>query len=162
MEDIVDRETGQVMSQDDVEFAYTRQGRHEIGREFPNPMPLAPPIGFVPQPPIWEQIRAMVQRELSATAGANDAETFEEADDFDVGDDFDPTTPYEEVFEPEHPWPPSKAAAAAEDEAVAARARVDRLRAELAEAEKDLPPADPPSKVAPPQGAGPEDAKPGA
>lgn len=133
--DIVDRETGQVLTDEEVEHAYTRQGRHEIGKEYPNPVPIAPPIGFVPQPPIWEQIRSMVQRELSSQVG-DQAETFEEADDFDVGDDYDPDSPYEEVFEPEHPWPPSKSVAAAEDEAVLAQQRVDKLRAELAEAEK--------------------------
>lgn len=162
MDDVVNGETGEVMSKEDIEYAYTREGRKEIGKEFPNPVPMAPPLGFVPQPPIWEQIRAMVKREMSQVAEAEGFESEEEANDFDVGDDFDPSTPYEEEFEPEHPWPPSKAAAAAEDELIAARARVDRLRQELADAERDLPPSDPPSQVAPPQGARPEDANPGA
>lgn len=134
--EIVNGKTGEVMSEDDIEFAYTREGRHELGQEFPNPVPMAPPIGFVPQPPIWEQIRAMVQRELGAQRAGEDAETFDEADDFDVGDDYDPSTPYEETFEPDLPWPPSKAVEAAEAEAVNAKADVDRLRQELAEAEK--------------------------
>jgi len=70
------------------------------GREKPDPTPVAPPIGYLKQPSMWEQMREMVRREMSAAAVASGAESFEEADDFDVGDDFDPTSPYEEVFDP--------------------------------------------------------------
>ncbi|WMC01500.1 hypothetical protein [Microvirus D_HF4_371] len=116
MVDIVDGETGEIVSQDFVEESYTREGRRTIGKEYPNPIPLAPPIGYVPQKPIYEQIREMVKRELAQVADDEGQESFEEADDFDVGDDFDPSSPYEETFEPTDPWPPSKAVADVESE----------------------------------------------
>ena len=128
----------------------------------PAPVPMAPPLGFVPTPPLWETIRAMVQREMSQQAAAADAETFEEADDFEVGDDYDPTSPFEEVFEPDQPWPPSRQVENAEQDAAAAAEDVARLRRELAEAEKRAGGPRPPDNVAPPQGARPEDANPGA
>lgn len=73
----------------------------ELGREVPDPTPVAPPIGYVRQPSLAEQIRAMVMSEQLRQAAENaGAETFEESEDFDVGDDFDPTTPYENEFDP--------------------------------------------------------------
>lgn len=81
----------------------SRQDQHhdELGREIPDPTPLAPPLGYKKQPTLAEQMRAMVISEkLKAEARAAGAETFEEADDFNVGDDYDPTSPYEEIFEP--------------------------------------------------------------
>lgn len=102
---------GEVISREAVEFAYSRLGRKEVGKEYPNPVPLEPPIGFVQDKPLYEQIRDMVRRELSVEAGAQGHETFEEADDFEIGDDFDPSSPFEEVFEPTAPWPPQEPAA---------------------------------------------------
>lgn len=111
---------GVVLSQDEIEFAYTREGRRVVGKEFPNPVPLEPPLGYVASKPIHEQIREMVQREMSRAAEAEGFETAEEADDFEIGDDYDPSSPYEVEFEPTDPWPPSKAVAEAEREAVEA------------------------------------------
>lgn len=72
----------------------------ERGRELPDPVPLAPPVGYKPSKDIFEQVREMVRSEaLAAAAAAGGAETFEEAEDFNVGDDFDPSSPYEDVFE---------------------------------------------------------------
>lgn len=74
---------------------------YKDGREYPDPTPVAPPVGFIKQPPLHDLIKQMVRSEaLKRAAMQADAETFEEADDFDVGDDFDPTSPYEEVFDP--------------------------------------------------------------
>lgn len=70
------------------------------GREKPDPTPIAPPIGYIKQPTMVENIRAMVRREMSDAAAAQGMETFEEADDFEVGDDYDPRSPYEELFDP--------------------------------------------------------------
>jgi len=71
------------------------------GKEYPDPTPIAPPVGFIKQPPLHDQIKQMVRSEhLRRAARQADMETFEEADDFDVGDDFDPRSPYEEQFEP--------------------------------------------------------------
>lgn len=75
------------------------------GRECPNPVPVAPPVGFVKQPSMVEHVRAMVRSELlRREVVAAGVESFEEADDFDIGDDpIDPSTPYEEVFDPTPP-----------------------------------------------------------
>lgn len=71
------------------------------GREIPDPVPVAPPVGYKRQPSLAEQIRAMVRSEkLRDEAQAAGYETFEEADDFDVGDDYEPNSPYEVDFDP--------------------------------------------------------------
>lgn len=71
------------------------------GREFPDPTPIAPPVGFLKQPTMAETMRQMIRsHELRMAARESGQETFEEADDFDVGDDYDPRSPYEEEFEP--------------------------------------------------------------
>lgn len=109
---------GEVLDADFVRFAYTREGRRSIGKEFPNPVPLEPPLGFVPQKPIHEQIRDMVVAQLSAQAAEAGEETMEEADDFDVGEDFDPHSPYELDFEPTEAWPGRPDIIAAEEAAL--------------------------------------------
>lgn len=71
------------------------------GREIPDPVPLAPPVGYYREPSLVERIRAIVRSEqLASVARSAGIETFEEADDFDVGDDYDPSSPYEADFEP--------------------------------------------------------------
>lgn len=76
---------------------------NEQGHECPNPVPVAPPVGFVKQPSMVEHIRDMVRSELLrrevVSAGV---ESFDEADDFDMEDDpIDPHTPYEKFFDPD-------------------------------------------------------------
>lgn len=74
----------------------------EKGVFYPDPTPIAPPVGYVRSPTIAEQIRTMVRSEqLRAVADASGMDTFEEADDFDIGDDYDPRSPWEEQFEGE-------------------------------------------------------------
>lgn len=66
----------------------------------PDPTPMAPPLGYRPQPSLRDQIREMILSErLRVEAEAAGAETFEEADDFEV-EDFDPHSPYEVNFDP--------------------------------------------------------------
>lgn len=90
MRALADDETGEVYSELD-----------ELGREILDDTPMAPPVGFNPQPSLAETIRNMVRSErLAQEAGEHDLESFEEADDFDVGDDYDPSTPYENDFDP--------------------------------------------------------------
>lgn len=73
----------------------------DFGREKPDPIPMAPPIGYVKQESLSDKIRSMVRSEhLRIAAMEAGAETFEEADDFEVGEDYDPKSPYEEVFDP--------------------------------------------------------------
>jgi len=71
------------------------------GRFLPDPVPMAPPVGYVKQESMSDIVRRMVQGEhLRLAALEAGQETFDEAEDFDVGDDFDPTSPYEEIFDP--------------------------------------------------------------
>lgn len=74
---------------------------NEFGQELVNPTPIAPPVGYNPQPSLQERIRQMIRSEHLAQAYEG-AETFEEADDFEVGDDFEhlPRTMYEPNFDP--------------------------------------------------------------
>lgn len=72
------------------------------GKEYPDPIPTAPPIGYQNPPDLMTMIRTMIQSEqVRQKLAQEDWETFEEADDFDIEDDpIDPLTPYEKVFEP--------------------------------------------------------------
>lgn len=104
---------GEPISQALLEYSYTREGRREIGVEFPNPIPVEAPISQAPYEDIWVTIRRMVlsQAQAEAMSDMNDQmESEEEANDFDVGDDYDPSSPWEEVHEPSDPWPMSTAA----------------------------------------------------
>ncbi|AZL82718.1 hypothetical protein [Apis mellifera associated microvirus 38] len=77
----------------------------KFGQELPDPTPMAPPVGYVRQPSLAEQIRNMVRSQhLAMVAESQGFETFEEADDLDIPDDVDPSSPWEEVYEP--PLPP--------------------------------------------------------
>lgn len=72
------------------------------GKEYGDPVPMAPPVGLTRSPSLAEQIRSMVRRELSEAAHDQGMETFEESEDFEVDDDpLDPHTPYEAVFDPQ-------------------------------------------------------------
>lgn len=66
------------------------------GHEVPDPVPLAPPIGYVKPHSIFDQVREMIRSdELRKAALMAGAETFDESDDFDIGDDYEPDAPYE-------------------------------------------------------------------
>lgn len=79
-----------------------RKQLDEQGREILDPRPVAPPLGYIKQPSMVENIRAMIRSEsLRHHAESEGIDTFEEAEDFDTGeDDDDPRTPYEAVFDP--------------------------------------------------------------
>lgn len=73
----------------------------EQGRELPDPVPLAPPVGWHAQPSMFDVMRDMIRGEhLKAFAESQGSETWEEAQDFDVGEDEFPGSPYEGEFEP--------------------------------------------------------------
>lgn len=137
---------GEVLSEKEVHYAYTREGRRIVGKEYPNPVPMEPPLGFVPQKPLHEQIRDMVAQQLSQVAHDEGLETAEEADDFDVGDDYDPSSPWELEFEPQSPWPADRPVEAAEAAAIAAVA---------GEGGAQPPPVEPPAPPAAPSPAKP-------
>lgn len=78
-----------------------------MGHEVPDPTVIEPPLGYVAQPDLMEQMRAMVRNTLSQIAQENEFESFEEADDFDIDDDpVDYSSPYELYFDPEEGQPP--------------------------------------------------------
>jgi len=68
------------------------------GREKPNPVPLAPPVGYVKPISIADQIRQAI-KQASFEAAMSGLETEEEANDFDVGEDMEPFSPWENDFE---------------------------------------------------------------
>lgn len=71
------------------------------GQEVPDPTVVEPPLGYIQQPDIFEQMRRMIRHEVSQAAAAAEFETFEEADDFEVDDEpVDYTSPWEEYFDP--------------------------------------------------------------
>lgn len=71
-----------------------------LGQEIPDPVPVAPPLGYVKQPSMVEHIRQMIRSEkLRLEAEQAGMESFEEADDFEVEDDPEAFSPYE--------WEPS-------------------------------------------------------
>lgn len=72
------------------------------GQLVPDPTPMAPPIGYKPQPDMMEMIRHQV-RMASMEAERAGLETEDEADDFDVGDDQEIRSPYELDAESEVP-----------------------------------------------------------
>lgn len=69
--------------------------------ETPDPTPAVIPTGLNAPLPIAEQVRQMVQSELSAAAENNGFETWEESDDFDVPDDVEPRSMHELVDDPD-------------------------------------------------------------
>lgn len=100
--EVVDVETPQVSYEEvQAQLEQLKAGDHRKVFEWPDPRPVAPPIGYVPEMSLAERIRAMVRSEhLRYAAMQGGMETFEEADDFDVDDDFDPSSPYEMFFDP--------------------------------------------------------------
>lgn len=77
------------------------------GNELPDPLPMAPPVGYQPEPTLGEMIRRFVQSEqLRAKADAEGFDNWEEANDFDIPDDpLDPDSPWEDEFDPGHAEP---------------------------------------------------------
>lgn len=60
---------------------------NERGEELPDDTPIDLPLKFKRPPSLQEQIKSMVQRELSQVAAEQGFESFEESDDFDVDDE---------------------------------------------------------------------------
>lgn len=52
--------------------------------EYPDPRPVALPVGFKAPTPLEVMVRQIVRTTVSQAAGDSGRETFEEADDFDV------------------------------------------------------------------------------
>lgn len=67
------------------------------GREILNPMPVAPPIGYVSEPSMMDRLNEMLAARMRQVAEADQIESIDEVDDFDVPDpeDFHPSSVYE-------------------------------------------------------------------
>lgn len=125
----------------------------DAGREIPDPVPLAPPVGYTAQPSMVDIIRSQIRSaQLAAEAEAAGMETFEEADDFDVADDFDPSSPYEEMFDPEPPRP----------RFMTAEEQLDPRRPHRQESQPPAPPAEQRAASAAPEAAPAASAAPAA
>jgi len=85
------------------------------GKEYPDPVPMAIPVGYERPPDIMDMIRSLVRSEaLRTAADKEEVDTFEEAEDFDIPDDpIDRLTEFEKVFEPPASPPAAAAASAA-------------------------------------------------
>lgn len=92
----------------DVVKANPKGRRYDAqGRYYPDPTPIAPPIGYKKERSIMDQVRDLVRNEkLQNDLAAAGAETFEEADDFEIGDDYDPRSPFELLYDPDGKTPP--------------------------------------------------------
>lgn len=95
-----------VFDEDGVQVS---SGQDDRGRELPDPVPMAPPVGYRQPPTLADMIRRMVQSEvLRRAAAVEEFDSFEEAEDFEIEDDpIDPKTPYEAVFDPPATPPPA-------------------------------------------------------
>lgn len=110
-----------------------------LGAEIPDPVPMAPPVGFIAQPSMMDHVIDLIKsNDLRRAAEAEGFETLEESDDFDIDDDDEPYSAYEmeENYEPlsvflEKAKPYVQAA---EKEAAEEAAEVARLREERAKA----------------------------
>ena len=67
------------------------------GREVLNPVPMAPPIGYIQEPTMMDMIDAQIRRRLALLQEDDEIDTVEEFDDFDVAEDVDPLTLYEVI-----------------------------------------------------------------
>lgn len=93
----------------DADGVQVSSGQDEFGRELPDPVPVAPPVGYTAPPSLADMIRRMVQNEFFNRAVEQEGfDTFEEGEDFEVEDDpLDPHTAYEAVFDVPAKAPPA-------------------------------------------------------
>lgn len=83
------------------------------GREVLNPLPMAPPVGYRPEPTIQELVHQMILRHHAGLAEDEEVDTIEDAEDFDIPDELEPMSMYEVEMVEEFPEvPPEKPEAA--------------------------------------------------
>lgn len=66
-----------------------------FGREIVNPVPMAPPVGYIQEVSVMDQVMQRLLARQRILAEDAIRETAADADDFDVEDDFDPFSLYE-------------------------------------------------------------------
>lgn len=99
----------------DQDGVQSTAGIGKDGKEYGDPVPMAPPVGFDNPPDLMTLIRTMVRsEEFNRRAAEEDFDNFEEAGDFDVDDDpFPPLTPHERILMPVEDPPPARSPAPA-------------------------------------------------
>lgn len=98
----------------------------QFGREIVNPLSLAPPVGYTPEPTVMELIERQLALRLQQLAGTDEVDSLEEADDFDLEEEWDPTSLYEiRELLPESPRLPPSGGSSEKVEAVASTAGGD-------------------------------------
>lgn len=132
----------------DADGVQVSSGIGKDGKEYPDPVPMEPPIGYNAPPDLMTMIKTMVHAEhFRRAVDEAGGETFEEADDFEIDDDpLDPNTIYEKYFE-------AKAEADALKEEKRVKARNDVI-AEAVAKEKASLEARPKAEEPPPPKAG--------
>ncbi len=73
--------------------------------EYPDPTPLHIPLGARNPPTLQEQVRSMVQVEMSGVMQDSGLESWEEADDFDIEEDEDAEEYISKYYMDEDPMP---------------------------------------------------------
>lgn len=120
------------------------------GKEYPDPVPMAPPVGFDNPPDLMEMMRQMIRSErYQERLQAEGFDTFEEAGDFDVDDDpLPPLTLHEALLFPN----PAAGPPASSPPAPSAdpQASADRVGGEGAPAPSQGAPAAPSEAPSPP------------
>lgn len=82
----------------------------EDGREVPNPMPVAPPVGYISEPTIMDRLSQMLDKRLAALLEAQALEETEaEANDFEIDEDEEIRSIYEISLQDEFPAIPAPA-----------------------------------------------------
>lgn len=79
------------------------------GKEYPDPVPMAPPVGFGAPPDLMDMMRKMITSySYQARLDAEGFDTEEEASDFDIDDDpLPPLTLHEAIMMPPSPAAPA-------------------------------------------------------
>lgn len=101
------------------------------GREMPNPVPFAPPVGFVEQPTLMQQMQRMLRQHLQSQSEDEATETVEDWNDYPEDEDVPYLSEYELMLMEELPTAPPEAAPPGE-------------AAPPAETQEAPPPAEPP------------------
>lgn len=89
----------------DEDGVQVSSGIGKDGKEYPDPVPMAPPVGFSAPPDLMDMMRTMIRNEsYQRRLDEEGFDTFEEAGDFDVDDDpLPPLTVHEALFAPPPP-----------------------------------------------------------
>lgn len=84
----------------DADGVQATSGIGVSGKEYPDPVPMAAPLGYEPPLGLMDLLQMFVRRSREEDNENGIEETEEEANDFEVGDPEDHLTEYEKVFMP--------------------------------------------------------------